>query len=94
MQVFQTCLPFGSDLDDRFGESGAGGRVLNVVLSWSVDECSSMNDVDAGINPASFCETDRQSERAGGTRGKSELVASLGEVSRPPRSSSLLIIPA
>jgi hypothetical protein len=51
---FQTCLPFGSDLDGPAARKRElGGRVLNVVLPWSVDEHSSMNRRGtAGINPA------------------------------------------
>jgi large subunit ribosomal protein L10 len=76
-------LPFGSDLDGPVRRKlEPGGRLLNVVLPWSVDEifvdCCSGTD---GINPGGF-----RKERTANRRelldraAKIELVAALGEV--------------
>ena len=51
-------LPFGSDLDGPVRRKREpGGRVLNVVLPWSVDEVS-VDDLSgtAGMNPAASAE--------------------------------------
>jgi hypothetical protein len=54
VKTWGNSLPFGSDLDGPVRRKlEPGGRVLNVVLPWSLDEafvdhCSGT----AGINPA------------------------------------------
>jgi large subunit ribosomal protein L10 len=76
-------LPFGSDLDGPVArERKPGGRVLNVVLSWSVGERSPTNlRRDGRRQPGGFRKDRAANRRELVDRAeKSELVASLGEV--------------
>ena len=73
-------MPFGSDLDGPEQRKLCRGAGLNVVLPRFVDLLS-IDLAGRPAQPGEFRKTDRQPERAGGSRGKkSAAVAALGEV--------------